>query len=143
MSDLHQHFDRSLVQLGRLVLILLELVQNRQADARALRDMLSRRSKEHPEQFYPLARIVDDPDFSHYNLAYIRIDNVVNESVEAKSTTCFMSGRCKIVQEPVRPHVVRPNLESAYAEMAKDKKREKEATKWAEITFKDLAHETG
>jgi predicted CopG family antitoxin len=49
----------------------------------------------------------------------------------------------KFVQELVRPYVLRPNLESAYAEMAKDKKREREATEWAEITFKDLAHETG
>jgi len=53
-------------------------------------------------------------------------------------------GRRKIsrsVQELVRPHVVRPNLEAAYAEMAKDRKREKEAMEWAEITFKDIAHE--
>jgi hypothetical protein len=48
----------------------------------------------------------------------------------------------KFVQELVRPHVVRPNLESAYAEMAKDKKREKEAIEWAEVTFKDISHET-
>jgi predicted CopG family antitoxin len=48
----------------------------------------------------------------------------------------------KFVQELVRPHVVRPNLESAYAEMAKDKKREKEAIEWAEITFKDITNET-
>ncbi|MBU2055293.1 MAG: addiction module antitoxin [Proteobacteria bacterium] len=48
----------------------------------------------------------------------------------------------RFVQEIVRPHVVRPNLEEAYAEMAKDKKREKEAAEWAEITFKDVAHET-
>lgn len=48
----------------------------------------------------------------------------------------------KFVQELIRPHVVRPDLESAYAEMAKDKKREKEAIEWAEITFKDIAHET-
>jgi hypothetical protein len=54
-------------------------------------------------------------------------------------------GRRKIsrfVQEIVRPHVVRPNREAAYAEMAKDKKREQEATEWAEVTFKDLANET-
>jgi len=49
----------------------------------------------------------------------------------------------KFVQELVWPYVVRPNLESAYAEMAKDRKREKAATEWAEITFKDLAHEAG
>lgn len=48
----------------------------------------------------------------------------------------------KFVQELVRPHVVRPNLESAYAEMAKDKKREKEAIEWAEITFTDINDET-
>jgi predicted CopG family antitoxin len=49
----------------------------------------------------------------------------------------------KFVQELVRPHVVRPNLESAYAEMARDKRREKEAMEWAETSFKDIAHETG
>ena len=48
----------------------------------------------------------------------------------------------KFVQELVRPYVVRPNLDSDYAEMAKDKKREKEAMEWAETTFKDIAHET-
>ena len=48
----------------------------------------------------------------------------------------------KFIQELVRPHVVRPNLESDYAEMAKDKKREEEAMEWADISFKDLAHET-
>ena len=48
----------------------------------------------------------------------------------------------RFVQEIVRPHVVRLNLEAAYAEMAKDKHREKEAAEWAEITFKDVAHET-
>jgi predicted CopG family antitoxin len=48
----------------------------------------------------------------------------------------------RFIQELVRPHVVRPNLESAYAEMASDKEREKEAMEWAETTFKDVAHET-
>jgi hypothetical protein len=48
----------------------------------------------------------------------------------------------RFVQEIVRPHVVRPNLDSAYAEMAKDKRREKEAAEWAEVTFKDIGHET-
>jgi predicted CopG family antitoxin len=48
----------------------------------------------------------------------------------------------KFIEGLVRPHVVRPNLESAYAEMAGDKRREKEALEWAEITFKDADHET-
>jgi hypothetical protein len=47
----------------------------------------------------------------------------------------------KFIEEIVRPHVVRPNLESAYAEMAKDKKRERKAAEWAEATFKDVADE--
>jgi predicted CopG family antitoxin len=48
----------------------------------------------------------------------------------------------KFVEELVRPHVVRPNLETAYAQMARDKKREEEAIEWAETTFKDITHET-
>jgi len=48
----------------------------------------------------------------------------------------------RFVQEIVRPHVVRPNLDAAYAEMAKDEKRENETAEWAEITFKDVKHET-
>jgi hypothetical protein len=47
----------------------------------------------------------------------------------------------RFVQELVRPHVVRPNLESAYADMSRDKKREEEAMDWAEATFKDISHE--
>ena len=48
----------------------------------------------------------------------------------------------KFIEGLVRPHVVHPNLESAYAEMAKDKRREKEAVEWAESTFRDIARET-
>jgi hypothetical protein len=47
----------------------------------------------------------------------------------------------KFVEDLVRPHVVRANLESAYAEMAGDTKREREALEWAEATFKDIADE--
>jgi hypothetical protein len=48
----------------------------------------------------------------------------------------------KFVEDLVRPHVVPPNLESGYADMAKDTKREKAALEWAETTFKDVSHET-
>jgi hypothetical protein len=41
-------------------------------------------------------------------------------------------------KEIVRPHVVRPNLDSAYAEMSRDYKREKDPLEWAEITFKNV-----
>jgi hypothetical protein len=47
----------------------------------------------------------------------------------------------KFVEDLVRPHVIHPNLESAYSDMASNKKREKEALDWAEATFKDVAHE--
>jgi hypothetical protein len=47
----------------------------------------------------------------------------------------------RFVQEIVRPYVVHPDYESAYAEMAKDKERESEALEWAEIVFKDVDHE--
>ena len=47
----------------------------------------------------------------------------------------------KFVEELVRPHVVRPNLELAYSQMSKDKKREAEALDWAEMTFEDIARE--
>jgi predicted CopG family antitoxin len=47
----------------------------------------------------------------------------------------------KFVEGLVRPHVVRPNMELAYARMSKDKKREAKALDWAEATFKDIAHE--
>lgn len=47
----------------------------------------------------------------------------------------------KFVEGLVRPHVVRSDLESAYAEMAKDEKREREALEWTETAFKDVADE--
>lgn len=47
----------------------------------------------------------------------------------------------KFIEELVRPHVVRPNLELSYSQMSKDKKREADALEWAEATFKDIRHE--
>ena len=38
----------------------------------------------------------------------------------------------KFIEELVRPHVIHPDLESAYADMAKDEKREKEDEKRTE-----------
>ncbi len=49
----------------------------------------------------------------------------------------------KFIEQLVRPHVVHRNLESDYAQMALDRKREKEAQEWVENTFKDAAHEEG
>ena len=47
----------------------------------------------------------------------------------------------KFIEEIVRPHVVRPNLESSYSQMSKDERREAEALDWAETIFKDMTHE--
>lgn len=47
----------------------------------------------------------------------------------------------KFLEELARPHVICPNLESAYAAMAGDKTREEEALEWAEATFRDTADE--
>ncbi len=48
----------------------------------------------------------------------------------------------KFIESLVRPHVVKPNLESAYQEMALDESRETEALEWAESTIGDVADET-
>ena len=48
----------------------------------------------------------------------------------------------KFVEELVRPHVVRPQLDSEYEMMSKDKGRESKALEWAEGTFRDSSHET-
>jgi predicted CopG family antitoxin len=41
----------------------------------------------------------------------------------------------RFIQDLVRPHVVRRELESAYREMAAHEAREKEALEWAEGTI--------
>ena len=48
----------------------------------------------------------------------------------------------KFVEELVRPHVIRPQLDSEYEMMSKDKVREAKALEWAEGTFRDRSHET-
>ncbi len=47
----------------------------------------------------------------------------------------------KFIEDLVRPHVLHPDLDCAYAEMAKDEKREEEALDWAEETFRDIGDE--
>lgn len=48
----------------------------------------------------------------------------------------------KFIEDLVRPHVIRPNLDAAYAKMARDKNRENDAIEWSEITFKDMNNAT-
>ena len=49
----------------------------------------------------------------------------------------------KFVEELVRPHVIKHELESAYKDMAKNRAREKEALEWSEATLGDIANEKG
>ena len=70
----------------------------------------------------------------------ITIDEVVYDGLNKKIGPRKIS---KFIQELIRPHVVQLDLESAYAEMAKDQQREKEAIEWSEITFKDVIYEKG
>ena len=54
-------------------------------------------------------------------------------------------GRHKIsrfIESLVRPHVISPDLVSAYQEMGADERREADAHEWAEATVGDVAHET-
>ncbi len=48
----------------------------------------------------------------------------------------------KFVEDLVRPHFIKSELESAYEQMAKDKVREEDALEWAEATCGDSIYET-
>jgi predicted CopG family antitoxin len=48
----------------------------------------------------------------------------------------------RFIEDLVRPHVIYPALETAYAEMAQDEAREAEAFEWAEAAVGDVADET-
>ena len=70
----------------------------------------------------------------------ITLDKEVYEGLRTVIGPRKISG---FIQQLVRPYVERPNLESAYAEMAQDKAREEDALRWSEAAFKDLSHEAG
>ncbi len=46
----------------------------------------------------------------------------------------------RFIENLVRPHVLRTDLEAAYREMAQDEAREAEAQQWAEATIGDVAN---
>jgi len=48
----------------------------------------------------------------------------------------------RFIEDLVRPHVLFPDLEEAYAQMARDEKREQAALEWTEATVGDVADET-
>ncbi len=45
------------------------------------------------------------------------------------------------IETVVRPHVLAPDLDTAYQQMAQDELRETEAWEWAEATLGDVAEE--
>lgn len=47
----------------------------------------------------------------------------------------------QFIEALLRPHVVRENLDQAYAEMARDKTRETTAEEWAEALAPDVTDE--
>ena len=49
----------------------------------------------------------------------------------------------RFIEDLVRPHVLHADLETAYAEMARDEEREQAALEWAEVTVGDVGDETG
>jgi len=48
----------------------------------------------------------------------------------------------RFIEDLVRPHVLFPDLEAAYEQMARDEEREAEALEWAEATVGDVTDET-
>ena len=48
----------------------------------------------------------------------------------------------QFINSLVRPHVLKPDLEAAYRDMAADEARESEALEWAEATIGDVKDET-
>ena len=48
----------------------------------------------------------------------------------------------QFINSLVRPHVLKPDLEAAYIDMAADEVREREALEWSEGTIGDVKDET-
>ena len=46
----------------------------------------------------------------------------------------------RFIERLVRPHVLLPDLEAAYREMAEDEERETEALEWSEATIGDVSN---
>ena len=66
------------------------------------------------------------------------IDEQVYEGLRRKIGPRKIS---RFVEDLVRPHVLGADLEDAYAAMARDGRREREAREWAEMTFRDINRE--
>jgi len=68
----------------------------------------------------------------------ITIDEHVYEGLHAVVGQRRIS---RFIEDLVRPHVLSPDLEAAYVEMAQDEEREADALEWAEATIGDVSDE--
>jgi predicted CopG family antitoxin len=68
----------------------------------------------------------------------ITVDEKVYEGLHKRIGTGRIS---HFIEDLVRPHVLDEELEQAYAQMAQDEEREKEAIEWAEATVGDVSDE--
>jgi hypothetical protein len=67
----------------------------------------------------------------------------IDEQVYAGLYAVIGPGRIsRFIEDLVRPHVLFPDLEAAYEQMARDAEREAEALEWAEATIGDVSDET-
>ena len=66
----------------------------------------------------------------------ITVDEKVYEGLHKR----IGAGRIShFIEDLVRPHAIDEELDRAYAEMARDERRESEALEWAEATVGDVA----
>ena len=76
-------------------------------------------------------------------IVYKKLTITVEPKVYAGLQSVIGRGRISaFINALVRPHVVKEELEAAYAEMAKDEKREQEALEWSENLITDIQDET-
>ena len=69
----------------------------------------------------------------------ITVDERVYEGLHAVVGRRRISG---FIESLVRPYVIRPDLDVAYQQMARDEAREADALEWADATIGDVADET-
>jgi len=68
----------------------------------------------------------------------VTIDEEVYNGLHREIGSRKISG---FIEKIVRPYVVFPDMESAYAEKAASEQAELEALEWAEQTFRDISDE--
>jgi len=71
-----------------------------------------------------------------------RLTITIDERVYERLHTVIGRRRIsRFIEDLVRPHVLSPDLENAYREMAQEEEREAEALEWAEATVGDVSDE--